>query len=63
MELISESRKSWEDAAKNALVEASKSIRNIRSMYVKNFTAEVTNTGEMQWRLDCRILFEAETAV
>ena len=39
IELLAESNKSWEDAAQNAVTEASKSIRNIRSVYVKNLTA------------------------
>jgi Dodecin len=34
MELMSQSPQSWEDAAK----EATKTLRNIRSIYVKEFT-------------------------
>ena len=41
IELLAESTKSWEDAANNALAEASKSIRNIKSVYIKDFNAEV----------------------
>ncbi|MBE3136567.1 MAG: dodecin domain-containing protein [Thermoplasmata archaeon] len=60
IELLAESKKSWEDAAQNAVTEASKSIRNIRSVYVKNLTAEVDNDKITYWRLNCKITFEKE---
>src|SRR5205807_9554122 len=41
IELMSQSRKSWEDAAQGAVDEASKTLRNIRSLYIKEFTVEV----------------------
>jgi len=59
IELLAESKKSWEDAAQNAVTEASKSIRNIRSVYIKDFNAEVDKKGKiMHWRLNCKISFE-----
>ena len=60
IELLSESNKSWEDATQNAIVEASKSIRNIRSVYVKNLSAEVDKNKITHWRLNCKITFEIE---
>ena len=60
IELLAESKKSWEDAAQNAVAEASKSIRNIRSVYVKNLTVEVDNDKITHWRLNCKITFEIE---
>jgi len=60
IELLAESKKSWEDAAQNAVTETSKSIRNIRSVYVKNLTAEVDNDKITYWRLNCKITFEKE---
>ena len=60
IELLAESKKSWEDAAQNAVTEASKSMRNIRSVYVKNLTAEVDNDKITYWRLNCKITFEKE---
>jgi flavin-binding protein dodecin len=41
IELMSQSPESWEDAAQGAVKEATKTLRNIRSIYVKEFTAEV----------------------
>ena len=60
IELLAESGKSWEDAMQNAVTEASKSIRNIRSVYVKNLTAEVDKDKITHWRLNCKITFEVE---
>jgi dodecin len=36
IELMSQSSKSWEDAAQGAVDEASKTLRNIRSLYIKS---------------------------
>ena len=36
IELLSQSSKSWEDATQSAANEASKTLRNIRSIYIKN---------------------------
>jgi flavin-binding protein dodecin len=38
MALMSQSPQSWENAAQGAVKEATKTLRNIRSTYVKEFT-------------------------
>lgn len=60
IELLADSKKSWEDATQNAVTEAAKSVRNIRSVYVKNLTAEVDKDKITHWRLNCNITFEIE---
>ena len=60
IELLAESKISWEDATQNAVTEAAKSIHNIRSVYVKNLTAEVDNDKITHWRLNCKITFEKD---
>lgn len=60
IELLAESTRSWEEATQNAVTEASKSVRNIRSVYVKNLTAEVDKDKITHWRLNCKITFEVE---
>ena len=35
VELIGSSPKSWEDATKNAITEAAKTVRGIKSVYLK----------------------------
>lgn len=60
IELMAESKVSWEDATQNAVAEASQSVRKIRSVYVKNLTAEVEGGKIKNWRLNCKMTFEKE---
>ena len=60
IELLAESEKSWEDATQNAVSEASTTMRKIRSVYVKNLTAEVEDGKITHWRLNCKMTFEKE---
>ena len=57
IEVIAESKKSWDDAAKNALKEASKSIKNIKSIYVENMEAKVDNGKIVKYRSNAKISF------
>lgn len=61
IELLSESPKSWEDAAQNAVGEASKTLRNIRSLYVKEMTAAVENGRITSYRLNSKVTLELES--
>jgi flavin-binding protein dodecin len=60
IELMSESTKSWEDAAQNVVKEASKTLRNIRSVYVKEFTVAVENDKVASYRVNAKVTFEME---
>ena len=60
IELLAESEKGWEDAANIAVREASKTLRNIRSVYIKNMNAEVANGKITRYRLNCKISFDKE---
>jgi dodecin len=60
IELMSESPKSWEEAAQNAVSEASKTVRNIRSIYVKEFTAAVDGKKINNYRINAKVTFEME---
>ncbi len=60
IELMPESPKSWEDAAQNAVKEASKTLRNIRSIYIKDFTAAVDNGKLSNYCLSAKVTFEME---
>jgi flavin-binding protein dodecin len=60
IELMSESQKSWEDAAQNAVREASRTLRNIRSLYVKDMTASVENGRITSNRLNSKVTLELE---
>ena len=60
IELLAESDKSWEDATRNAVREASKCIRNIRSVWVKNLNAVVKDGEIVSWQLNCKLSFEKD---
>jgi flavin-binding protein dodecin len=60
IELMSESPDSWEEAAQNAVSEASKTLRNIRSIYIKEFTAAVDNGKVNSYRINAKVTFEME---
>jgi len=61
IELLSESPKSWEDAAQTAVNEASKTLRNIRSIYIKEFTAAVDNGKVSSYRINAKVTFDLES--
>jgi flavin-binding protein dodecin len=60
IELLAQSDKSWEDAAQTAVAEASKTLRNIRSIYVKDFEAAVENGKITHYRVNAKISFDLE---
>ena len=41
--------------------EASKTLRNIRSIYIKEFTAEVENGKLTKYRINAKVTFDLET--
>ena len=57
IEVLAQSDKSWEDAAQNAITEASKSIRNIKSIYIKDKSAKVKNNKIVKYRITANISF------
>jgi dodecin len=60
IEILSESPNSWEEAAKNVVAEATKTLRNIRSIYIKEFTAAVDNDTVSNYRVTAKVTFEME---
>ena len=60
IELMSESPKSWEDAAQSAIREASRTLRNIRSLWVKDMNAAVENGRITSYRLSSKVTLELE---
>jgi len=57
IELIGSSPEGWEDASKNALAEAAKTIKNIKSIYVKRCNAKVENNKIAEYRAVVKIAF------
>jgi len=61
IEVLAESDKSWEDAAQQAITNASKTVRNIKSIYLKNIEATVENGKIAKYRINAKISFVLES--
>ncbi len=57
IEVLAQSEESWEDAVRQALEEASKTIHNIQSIYVKDFQAIVEENQITAFRVNTKISF------
>lgn len=60
IEVLSESHLSWEDAAKQAVSKASKTIHNIKSIYVKDHSAMIENGTIKSYRITAKISFQLD---
>ena len=60
VELIGSSPASWEEAVKNAVEAAGHSIRNIKGVDVKRWTAKVENNKIVEYRAVVKIAFIVE---
>lgn len=58
IEIMANSDKSWEDATDNAVKQASKSVKNIRSVYVREQSATVKDGKVDNYRVNVKITFE-----
>jgi len=57
VEVLAQSEKSWEDAAAEAVKKASKTLKNIKSIYIKNMEAKVENDRITQYGINAKISF------
>lgn len=60
VELIASSEKSFDDAVKQAVKEASKSIRNIDSVWVKDMKAHVKDGKIKSYGVICKVSFRLD---
>jgi len=60
VELIGSSPEGWAEAADNAVNEAAKTIKNIKSLHVKRCTAKVENNKIAEYRAVVKIAFIVE---
>ncbi len=60
IEVLANSDKSWEDAAANAVSHASKSVKNIRSVYINEQSATVKDGKMNNYRVNVKITFEVK---
>ena len=60
IEVLVNSPKSWEEAAQNAVTEASKTLRGIESIYIKNMEAKVDANLIVDYRINAKITFRVD---
>lgn len=60
IEVIAESDKGWEDAAANAVAQAGKTVKGIKSIYIKDMQAKIDNNKIVKYRINANISFLLE---
>ncbi len=60
IEVLANSTKSWEDAAQNAVAKAGKTLKGIKSIYIKDHSAEVTKNKITEYRITAKISFQLD---
>ncbi|MBV8523838.1 MAG: dodecin domain-containing protein [Acetobacteraceae bacterium] len=60
LELLAESPNGFDDAVRQAVAEAGKTVRGIRSVYVSEFQATVENDKIQNYRVNVKISFILE---
>lgn len=60
IEVLANSEKSWEDATNKAVKQASKSVKNIRSVYINEQSAAVKDGEVTEYRVNVKITFEVK---
>jgi len=60
IEILADSKKSWEDATSKAINKASKSVKNIRSAHVQSQSVVVKNDKASAYRVNVKISFEVK---
>ena len=58
IEVIATSEKSFDDAARNAVEEASKSVKNIKSVNIQNMNARVKDNSIVSYAVNAKVSFE-----
>ncbi|MET1257945.1 MAG: dodecin domain-containing protein [Flavobacteriaceae bacterium] len=60
IEVLANSNESWEDATDKAVAQASKSVKNIRSVYLNEQSATVKDGKVDEYRVNVKITFEVK---
>jgi flavin-binding protein dodecin len=60
IEVISQSKKSWEDASQRAVADAGKSVEQIKSIWIENFEAVVKDNRIVEYRVNANLTFEVK---
>ncbi|MGB5274051.1 MAG: dodecin family protein [Flavobacteriaceae bacterium] len=57
IEIMGNSTVSFEDAVQNVINEASKTVKNIKSVYIKDMQVTVNNNKIAQYRVNTKVSF------
>jgi len=57
IEVMADSEKSWKDAAEKAVEEASKTVKNIKSVWIQDQSAEIADGKIKSYRVKTKITF------
>ena len=57
IEILGNSKVSFEDAVKNVVSEASKTVKDIKSVYIKDMQVTVNNNQVMEYRVTTKVCF------
>lgn len=57
IEVLAESDTGFDDAAQQAVNQAARSVRNIKSVYIKDMNAAVENDKVVKYRINAKISF------
>ena len=60
IELLADSKESWEDATAKAVKKASKSVKNIKSAFVQSQSVVVEKGDITAYRVNVKISFEVD---
>ena len=60
IEIMASSPKNWEEATKNAIAHASKSVKHIKSAFVQSQSVVVNNNNVEEFRVNVKITFEVK---
>lgn len=60
VEIMANSSKSWEDATQMAVKHAAKTIKNLKSVYVKEQTAVISGENITEYRVNVKISFTVD---
>ncbi|AZJ34694.1 dodecin family protein [Tenacibaculum singaporense] len=60
IEILANSEKSWEDATRKAIKEASKSVKGIKSAFVQSQSVVVNDDEITEFRVNLKITFEVK---
>lgn len=60
IEVLGNSKVSFEDAVGNVIKEASKTVKNIKSVYVKDMQVAVENNQIKEYRVNTKVCFGIE---